>query len=786
MREKILLDSNWHFHLGDIETVEPLDKGPAYMQAKAREKRFGPAAREYKDKVNDFSAEGEITALVWQNVTLPHDYIIGQNPSPDTNFALGGFHYENAWYRYHFQLTEADRDKRISIYFEGIAVQAVVYLNGCLLERNYCGYTSFEVDITDYVDCEKENVLAVYVDATSRHEGWWYEGAGIYRPVWMIKTEKISVDLYGVYVNPCKKEGQLWDIPIEVTVRNDDITKQPVTVRTTLFAPDGSRAAQAEATLEPEGKAKQTACLHTSILNPRLWDISEPNRYTAVTRLYQDDEEIDCVSDKFGFRTIRFDADQGFFLNERHVVLKGVNCHQDYGLTGKAVPERVQRYKLRLMKEMGANAFRCSHYPHSEATMDALDEMGFLVLAETRRFGSTRESLEQLEMLIKRDRNHPGVILWSIGNEEPTVLEETGLRITRTMKAAVKRLDTSRPVLAALCHDPLNAPAVEPLEVLGVNYKTHMLDDIHRKYPTLPIASTECCATSTTRGWYLADDPVKAYFSAYDKDTNTAFLAREKTWKFLMERPWIMGCFQWDGIEHRGEAAYPRLCSQAGAVDLYLQKKDAFYQNQSHWLDTPMIHVMPHWNFQGLEGELIRVVTYTNCEEAELFLNGKSQGRQQLEAYGHGEWQVPYEQGILKAVGYIDGKEVTSDSVETSGKPYALKLRLEAGDPSLDGSITADGRDVAVLTCYVADAEGRTVPDAAPEITFSTNGLGSILGTGSDICDPLSPIYHTRKMRAGLCSVVVRVGKESGILKVYAKAQGLQIAVADIPLEIPL
>lgn len=784
MREKILLNSNWRFHLGDIETVEPLDKEPVYMQAKSQEKRFGPAAREYKDKVNDFSQQGDLTSLVWQNVTLPHDYIIGQNPSPDTNFSLGGFHYQNAWYRYHFRLEETDRNKRIAIYFEGIAVQAVVYLNGCLLERNHCGYTSFEVDITDYLDFENDNVLAVYVDATSRHEGWWYEGAGIYRPIWMIKTEKVSVDLYGVYVNPCKKDEHLWEVPIEITVRNAAALKQQIAVCTCLLQPDGTQVAQVESTFETEGKSKQTIHLLTCIRDPKLWDIKTPgNRYTVVTKLYQNGEEIDCVSDKFGFRTIRFDADEGFFLNEEHVVLKGVNCHQDYGLTGKAVPDRVQRYKLRLMKEMGANAFRCSHYPHSEVTMEALDEMGFLVLAETRRFGSTRESLEQLEMLIKRDRNHPSVILWSIGNEEPGVLTESGLRITQTMKATVKRLDTSRPVLAALCHDPINAPAVEPLEVLGVNYKMHMLDDIHKKHPTLPIASTECCATGTTRGWYLPDDPVKGYLSAYDKDTNTAFLAREKTWKFLMARPWIMGCFQWDGIEHRGEATYPRLCSQSGAVDLYLQKKDAFYQNQSHWLETPMIHVMPHWNFQGLEGESIRVVTYTNCEEAELFLNGRSLGRKQLEAYGHGEWQVAYEPGILKAVGYIDGKEIVSDRVETSGKPYALKLRVEAGAPSPDGSVLADGKDVAVLTCYVVDEQGRIVPDAEPEITFSTNELGTVLGTGSDICDTTSPVFHTRKMRAGLCSLVVQAGKMPGILKVYAKAQNLRMAVIDVVLQ---
>lgn len=777
MREKILLDAGWRFHLGDIEETEILDKGPVYMQAKTREKRTGPAGKGFKDIPNDFSDSDEITALSWREVRIPHDYMIEQPPLKEHNFTLGGMKYENAWYRYHFTLTENDRKKRIALYFEGIAVQSVIWLNGQLLHRNYSGYNSFEVDITDFVDFESENVLAVYVDATSRREGWWYEGGGIYRPVWMIKTDWVSVDLYGVHVCPQKKEGTSWEVPVEVTLRNDGTKARRVVVETGLYDPDGQPAAVWRQETALAEKAKKTVRGTMQVENPRLWDVDSPERYKAVTRIFQGGKEIDQVTEKFGFRTIRFDAEEGFFLNGRHVYLKGVNCHQDYGLTGKAVPGRVQRYKLKLIREMGANAFRCSHYPHSEETMEALDEMGFLVMDEVRHFSSSPEALEQLEMMVKRDRNRPCVILWSIGNEEPGAVTESGLRIAQTMKACVKRLDDSRPVTTAVCHNPTQAPVVQGMEVLGLNYQLHNLDKLHEKYPQLPLVSTECCATGTTRGWYFSDDPARGYLSAYDKDTSADFLSRERTWKYLMERPWVMGCFQWDSIEHRGEAAWPRLCSQAGAIDLYLHKKDAFYQNQSHWLDKPMIHLMPHWNFEGMEGSLIRVAAYTNCEEAELFLNGKSMGRKAIEPYGHGEWSVAYEPGTLLAVGYRKREEAARDQAETSGRPEALRLRLE------DEGVTADGKDVAILTCYAVDAKGRPVPDAACEISFAANGLGRILGSGSDVCDSVPPAWPVRRMRAGLCSLAVQAGTKSGMLKVWATSAGLKSAVLEIALK---
>ena len=782
MREKIRLRDGWLFHQGEISIIKPCEKGPVYMQAKNQECRTGAASVEYHDQPNDFSEKGELTTEKWEWVCVPHDYMIQQIPSNENNFALGGYKYENAWYRYHFSVSEKDIEKRISFYFEGITGNSTIYLNGCRLAQSISGYVPFEVEITDFINFQGDNVLAIYVDVNSRHEGWWYEGGGIYRDVWMVKTDKVFVDVWGVCLIPEKQEGESWFLPAKVTLCNAGELLQSVEVQMEIY-PSG---------LERNKKLVKKACLLKAGEKreielpffwecPRLWDTEDPFLYNVITKILRNGREIDKVENRFGFRSIAFDAERGFFLNGRHVYIKGVNCHQDYGLTGKAVPDRVHRYKLKLIKEMGANGYRCSHYPQSDVTMDALDEMGFLVIDETRLFSSSAEGLREVDVLVRRDRNHPSVIMWSIGNEEPWVKTEAGKRITCTMKNYIKKLDISRPVMAAVCHQPEEAIGVMPLDVLGINYSFSSYEICHQRYPDLPLVASECCATGTTRGWYSDDWEEKGYLSAYDKDTTENFLSREKSWKFFMAHPYIMGCYQWDAIEHRGESVWPRLCSQSGAIDLYLQKKDAFYQNQSHWLSKPMVHLMPHWNQQGQEGEPIQVIAYSNCERLELFLNGRSQGKRIIEKYGHGEWEVPFEVGRLEVIAVSnDGVEV-SDIVETSGVPVRLRLRLEDGEDAGD-EIKADGRDVAIITCYCEDEAGRLVPDASPEILFLTNRMGKILGTGSDVSDQIPPIRSVRKMRAGLCAAVVEAGTEKGILEIRAIAEGLLPGILKIKI----
>ncbi len=775
MREKILFNEGWRFHRGEIELVTPREKGPMYIQAKTERARFGPACKQYHANGDDYSLDYEINPETWKLLNLPHDYVIEQAPEQCYNSALGYFKYENAWYRKQFSIDEEDKEKRICLFFEGIATHATIYLNGCPLKHNFCGYTSFEVDITDFIEFGENNVLAVYVN-TQNHEGWWYEGGGIYRNVWLVKTDKVAVDLFGTYVKPKHLESDIWELDVEQTIRNDLYENENIQIETVILDEE-KEILTLKSETEILAAAKKTIFMQGEVQAPHLWGLEDPHQYLAVTKVYRDGALCDCTETKFGFREYLADPEKGLFLNGKHVYIKGVCAHQDFGLTGKAVADNIQAHRIDVLKEMGANGYRCSHYPHSEATMDALDEKGFIVMAETRWFDSSDEGMEQLEMLIKRDRNRPSVLFWSIGNEESKFATEAGVRICKKMMARVKQLDDSRLVIAAV-DIPSKSLVYGELDAVGINYNLDKFDSAHELYPKKPVFASECCATASTRGWYYEDNPDKGYYSAFDKDSNTWFRGRENTWKFYKERPWIMGSYQWISVEHRGECVWPRLSSQSGAIDLYFQKKDAYYLNQAHWIENrPILHLLPHWNWKGYEGEDIRVGAYTNCDEVELFLNGKSQGRHVIEKYGHGEWQVPYEAGELRAVGYQNGVVVADDKKVTTGT--ATKLCLKA-----ENQVTrANGKDVILVSCYCEDENGMEVPTADPYVSFATNGLGNIVGTGSDICDHTPVTLTERKMRAGRISVAIQVGKTSGILKLYADASGLKSAAIKINLQ---
>lgn len=774
MRERLNFNKDWLFHEGDIFVEAPRSKGLIYAQAKTERHLIGPAAVTYPDGVDSYGG-ARATAEYWEKVALPHDYVISQTPNEKNNNTLGYFEYNNAWYRKHFTLDAACEGKRVVLFFEGVAVHCTIYVNGCHMLDNRCGYTSFEVDITDVARFGQENVVAVYVN-TQEHEGWWYEGAGIYRDVWLEITENVAVERDGVFVHPELTGGESWNVPVDTELRNDDYEDAAVSVETVLYTMAGQELARAKGEMTVPARDHATLRQVMTVENPALWDTESPVLHICETMVTRDGEIVDRTTCRFGFRTIRFDPDHGFFLNGRHVIIKGVCCHQDYGLTGKAVPKRVQKYRLELLREMGANGYRTAHYPHHAATMDYLDELGFLVMDETRWFETTPDGIRQLEMLIKRDRNRPGVIFWSLGNEEPMHVRPEGRRIARALKTIAKRLDPTRPVTTAQSVDPLHSTVLDVMDVMGVNYNIEHYDKLHDMYPDRPFFSSECCATGTTRGWYLDDCPARGYINGYDRRSNSWFRGREETWQWFMAREYVCGGYQWAGIEHRGETTWPRLCSQSGAIDLYLNRKDAFWQNQSHWTDKPMVHILPHWNLSGHEGEPVRVSVYTNCDSVELFQDGRSMGVQAVEPFGHIEWRLIYNPGCVRAVGYKNGEPAAEETVETTGRAVALRLKLERG------GVRADGQDVAIITCDCVDSEGRHVPDAAPLVRFNTNGLGYVAGTGSDVSDHTPVTCPDRKMRAGLISVLVRAGEQAGTLRVYAEAEGLEPARLDIQL----
>lgn len=620
--------------------------------------------------------------------------------------------------------------------------------------HNFSAYNTFEIDITDYVYYDKENVIAVYVN-TEGFEGWWYQGGGIYRDVHLTVTEPVAIDLWGVYAPYKKLDDNRWQINFEATVVNTDYENKKVALESRVIGADGSvlavGAGEGAVELRDKGVIKYSA----EVLNPLLWDCDNPNLYTVKTVLKLNGEETDENTTRIGFRTVEITADRGLFLNGKPTFINGVCSHQDFGLTGLAVPENIAKYKVSLMKEMGANGYRTSHYQQTESYMDAFDEQGFLVMDEARWFESTKEAMEQLDSLIKRDRNRPSVIMWSTSNEEPFHTTDIGKRLHKAIAAHIRKLDYTRPITAAEDRTPDKSTIYDECDAVGINYNLGIYDAVHKMRPDKPIFASECCATGTARDWNF-DTAVFGRIRDKDRDTNDWFLGREKTYKFLRERAYVFGCYQWAAVEHRGEAAWPRVCSCSGALDLFLQKKGAFYQNKSHWTKDPMAHIVPHWNFKGLEGREIPVTVYTNCEELELFLNGKPLGKRQIEKYGHGEWSVEYIPGTLEVKGYIGGKEVCCDKRVTTGRPAALKL-------TQDNDFTANGSDIALFTCECVDENGLTVPDAAEYVRFSVSAPAKIIGTGSDNCDHNNVANTERKMYMGKIRIAIKPkqGQES-------------------------
>lgn len=760
MRQEILFDTGWRFHRGDIELARPAWKGPAYSQSKTERKQAGPAARNYPDQPDQFVSDiGLLSHERWEWVRVPHDYVVDQTPVEHENNSFGFLRHDNAWYRRHFTVPAETCGKRFLLCFDGVAGEATIYLNGCRMGHNYSAYNSFTIDISDYVDFEQENVLAVYIDR-SEFEGWWYQGGGIYRNVYLTITDPVAIDRWGVYAPYTKVDEHLWRVDLQTTVVNDSYDDCCVTVKTEILDGDGKCAATALG--EETVSAREKHVLHSAaeVFDPLLWDCENPNLYTVRTTLLRDGVPCDEDTTRIGFRTVEISVENGLLLNGKRTFIKGVCGHQDYGLTGLAVPRNVARYKVKLLKEMGANGYRTSHYCYGSDYMDAFDEMGFLVLAESRWFETTKEAFEQLDALVLRDRNRPSVIFWSTSNEEPLHITDVGKRIHRAIASHIRKLDPSRAIIAAQDKTPDKSQIYEYSDLVAVNYNLPLFDMLHKAYPDKAVLSSECAAMSSTRGWHYPPN-TNERFRDNDTQINDWFWHREKTWKYLMERPYVIGSYFWVGIEYRGEADWPALCSRSGAIDLYLQKKGCFWQNRAFWTDEPMAHIVPHWNFEGLEGHGILVTVYTNCEELELLLNGESLGRKTIERYGHGEWEVAYAPGEVRVVGYRGGKPVCEDSRKTTGKPVRLHLHL-------DNEFEANGSDLALFTCECLDENGSPVPDAAEFVRFTANAPAEIVGTGSDHCDHNRVSLPDRQMYMGKISVAVRPAKGQTHLELYA------------------
>jgi beta-galactosidase len=728
-REHLLMDFGWRFAFGHPYNPEKdFNNGTGYFSYFA------------KAGYGDGAAAANFDDRSWRKLDLPHDWAVEQPFDSAASFSHGfkaiGRNFPDAsigWYRKSFTIPSTDLGRRISIAFDGVFRNSIVWVNGHYLGTQLSGYLGFEYDITDYLNYGGENEVAVRVDATME-EGWFYEGAGIYRHIWLNKTNPLHVVTNGSNVTT-KVNNDLAEINAIITINNHENKAATFDIEQNILDSNRKKVAkylQKNISLQPFQTKDFNA--EINLQNPALWDIENPYLYKLVTTLRIGDSVIDTYTTNFGIHTIRFDANEGFFLNGKHVEIKGTDNHQDHAGVGTAMPDALQEFRIATLKSMGSNAYRYSHNPPAPELLDACDKLGMLVIDENRLMGITDYHLDALKKLIERDRNHPCVISWSIGNEE-WAMENTivGARIATAMQDYVKTIDTTRPVTLAFSGGVDNGNSAT-IELLGYNYVVNKnTDEHHKKFPLQLSWGTEEGSTVATRGIYF-NDLTKHYREAYDEPQHTKnYFSIEQGWNYYVKRPYLAGMYIWTGFDYRGEPTpfgWPSVVSLFGMIDLCGFPKDDAWYLRSWWMDKPIVHIFPHWNWPGKEGKEIRVWVYSNCDEVELFLNKKSLGKKNMPRNSHLEWTVKYNPGILEAIGYNNGKRITTAKVQTTGEPYSIHLT------SSQSIIKADKEDIAMITVEAIDKNNLHVATADNEITFNIEGPAKIIGVGNG--DPTS------------------------------------------------
>jgi beta-galactosidase len=769
-RERLLMDTGWRFHFGNLDDARE-DFGFGTGQALAK------ASRANNTSSTTFNDRD------WTPVNLPHDWAVGlpfdQSADKDHGFKPLGRKFPATsvgWYRRGFVIPASDKGRRVWLEFDGVFRDCHVWVNRNLVGRNDSGYIGFRCDLTDYLNYGGTNVVSVRVDA-SQEEGWFYEGAGIYRHVWLVKTSPLHVAHWGTYVTS-EVNGKSATVTARARVVNEGAQPARFDLASTVLDIDGKTVATKRvAKISLESLEEREITMELPVREARLWSLDSPNLYTLVTAIDSGGSEVDRYETPFGIRTIKFDPDNGFFLNGQRVEIKGDCNHQDHAGLGSALPDRVQYFRVEKLKELGANAYRTSHNPPTPELLDACDRLGMLVMDEVREVGSSPEALSQLERMLLRDRNHPSIFIWSLGNEEPIQGTELGTRIMRTMKAVANRLDPTLLTTVAM-NNSWGRGFSGVVDVQGFNYKHQgSIDGFHERFPKQPTMGSEEASTLATRGIY-ANDKQRGYMSAYDVNAPSWGATAESWWMYYATRPFLAGAFVWTGFDYRGEPtpySWPCISSHFGVMDTCGFPKDDFYYYQAWWTDKPMLHLLPHWNWPGKEGQEIDVWAMSNCEEVELWLNGQSLGRQSMKPNSHLEWKVKYAPGTLLARGFKGGKEIATNLVETTGAPAAVKL---TPDQCL---VNADGEDVSMVMVSVVDAQGRIVPVADNEVSFEVTPSGAILGVGNG--DPSSHEADKatqRKVFNGLAQVIVQSSKQSGPIELKATSPDLQSASVTI------
>lgn len=740
------LNKGWRFCETDLTVYTSSNKHEdVYGFAKGGAAK-GPAAASFDDKD-------------WEVVELPHDWLVEKDFTEEARATQGYKKRGTGWYRFKFALPEEDRNKQILLEFEGMSCDTKIYVNGMLMKRNYSGYNSFAIDITDMVNYGiVPNMLAIYLDA-SLWEGWWYEGAGIYRNVWMCKKDQVHIAYQGVFLKPVQKNDK-FELQIETTIENTGNEKAKFELRHIFMDQSGKTIATVQDVHEVD--AYKSCCIN-DVMDPgeiEIWDIEHPNLYQVKTIVVKDEKEVDFQINETGFRTIAFDAETGFYLNGKPMKIKGFCNHQDHTGVGVAVPYRVKEYRIKKLKELGANAYRLAHNPDPEI-LSLCDQYGMMVMEENRLFSSAEENLEVVKGMVKKARNHPSVIMYSALNEEPLQGGMQGHRIAAKIRATILELDDSRPVTGAMNGGYLeSAGATTALDIVGINYNPKMYDEFHKKFPKIPLVGSETASAFMVRGEYQTDYE-KHMIDDYDSESALWGNKVIEGWKYIADRPFVMGGFVWTGFDYRGEPTpfeWPSMSTYFGTYDSCGFEKNACYLYKTLWKDEPCVHISSPWSGQLTEGQKVRVQVASNLEEVELFLNGKTLGKKAVNAFEQAVFEVAFEQGTLEAVGYKNGEKVITDMQRSAEK--ACKLQLES---AFDEAFKDCG-DAIIVNVALKDQNG-TVPLAADDMIHFEVTNGTIIGVGNG-----NPISHEpdvadyRKLFHGLAQVIVKPHQEGDVV----------------------
>jgi len=741
----------------------------------------------------------------WRRVDVPHDYVVEEPFTEIDPEPRAGGPVRQDWYWYHaflptrpavyrktFTLPAEAAGKRLWLEFDGVFSNSFYWVNGTLVGSEYSGYTRSRFDITTAARPGGENSITVQVDP--RYDGWWYEGGGIHRQVRLIAVDPVHVAPDGVFVAPAVADpgnGTEADATIRVSTRvaNTGTTAAKATVLSEVLDASGRILARDSSVLPIAAGRDQELARSIALPKAQLWSPENPYLYTLRSTVTVDGRSVDEVTTRFGVRHVRFDAGRGFFLNGRRVQLRGINMHQDHAGVGVAMPDRLFTWRLERLKEVGCNAIRMSHNPVTPFLLDECDRLGFLVIAENRHLGDTYgdQTLKEtkavehrdLTSLVRRDRNHPSIILWSLCNEQWIQGTPEAAAMIRAMSQRVRELDPTRPITAAMNGGFDSSVGMGgELDVIGINYNPWVYDDVHKLFPKAPIVASEIASEISTRGVYTTEkwenyhgDRERGHLSAYSISAGPAGQTVENAWPPVVAREFIGGGFVWAAFDYKGEPrpfGWPVINCHYGFMDICGFPKDSYYYYKSWWTDEPVLHLFPHWNWAGREGGEIAVWVHSNCDEVELFLNDVSLGRQKATPLHHLEWKVNYAPGRLVARGVRRGARLEAVR-ETTGEPAAIRLTADRT------ALTADNADLAVITVEVIDAQGRVVPTAGNKVTFSLTGPAKLIGVGNG--DPSSHEPDQADYRSafnGLAQALVQTTRAAGEIVLQAESPDLK------------